>query len=242
MLQRRAVPDALWQSTLAHYPFLAERSAEDLQGLRRLTSLFLDGKQFEGAGGLVVSDEMAVAIAAQACLPVLHLNLGLYDGFVGIVVHPGEVRVERKVMDEVGVVHEYDQVLAGEAMDGGPMVLSWADVEAAGASPAGAYNVVIHEFTHVIDMVDGLADGVPPLPSAAARATWQSVFMPEFDRFSERVACGYDTAVDPYGAQSPDEFFAVATEAFFITPRALKEEQPALYRLFSSYFRQDPAG
>lgn len=241
VLRRRAVPDALWHVTLARLPFLAHRSEEDLAALRRMTSLFLDGKEFSGAGGLEVSDEMAVAIAAQACLPVLRLGLGAYHRFVGIVVHPAEVSVAREVTDHAGVVHRYDEVLAGEAMAGGPMMLSWADVMAAGTADGPAYNVVIHEFAHVLDLADGVADGMPPQPSARAAQHWQEVLLPEFDRFAERAACGYETVIDPYGAQSPDEFFAVAVEAFFVAPQALKEEQPALYRLFSSYFRQDPA-
>ena len=241
VLRRRAVPDALWHRILQSYPFLGRRAPGDVDALRRLSSLFLDRKEFSGAGGLEMSDEMAVAIAAQACLPVLQLGLSGYDGFVGIVVHPVQVSVEREFTDAAGVVHRYDEVLAGEAMDGGPMMLSWADVQAAGADEGSAYNVVIHEFAHVLDLVDGVADGMPLQPSVQAARQWQQVLMPEYDRFSERVACGYDTVVDPYGAQSPDEFFAVAVEAFFVAPQGLKEEQPALYRLFSNYFRQDPA-
>jgi Mlc titration factor MtfA (ptsG expression regulator) len=101
--------------------------------------------------------------------------------------------------------------------------------------------VVIHEFAHVIDMVDGQADGIPPLPSAAARAAWQAALMREFDVFSERAVCGHASVIDPYGAQAPEEFFAVASEAFFVAPAALKEEQPALYRLLASFYRQEPA-
>jgi len=93
----------------------------------------------------------------------------------------------------------------------------------------------------VLDMGDGVADGVPLLPSPSAREEWLSVLMPEFDRFSEHVVCGHDTVLDPYGADGPDEFFAVASESFFVTPQALKDEQPALYRLLASYYRQDPA-
>jgi Mlc titration factor MtfA (ptsG expression regulator) len=242
VLQRRGIPDDLWHRTLRRYPFLARRSAADLDELRRLTSLFLDRKEFSGAGGFDVDDDTAVAVAAQACLPVLRLGLDAYDGFVGIVIHPQQVVVEREVTDEHGVVHRYDEVLAGEAMEGGPMMLSWADVSASGATAEDAYNVVIHEFAHVIDMLDGQADGVPPLPDAKTMARWHDVLQYEYDRFCERVACGYDTALDPYGAEAPSEFFAVASEAFFVAPQAMKTEQPALYRLFVDFYRQDPAG
>jgi len=241
VLQRRRIPDALWRATLASYPFLARRSAADLAALRRLASLFLDRKEFSGAGGFVVDDATAVAIAAQACLPALELGLAVYDDFVGIVVHPAAVVARRSVADEAGVVHQYDEVLAGEAMEGGPVMLSWADVRAAGQSGEAGYNVVIHEFAHVIDMLDGEADGMPPLPDAKAMAHWQEVLQYEYDCFSERVACGHDTLLDPYGAEAPAEFFAVASEAFFVNPQALRDEQPALYRLLAGFYRQDPA-
>jgi len=241
VLARRAIPDPLWQLTLARLPFLAQRSDADLAELRRLASLFLDQKEFTGADGLVVDDAMAVCIAVQAVLPVLRVGLAPYDGFVGIVVHPDEVVAQREVMDDDGVVHAYDEVLAGEAMEGGPVMLSWRDVADAGETAASGYNVVIHEFAHVLDMGDGAADGVPPLPSAQARRDWLAVLMPAYDRHGEQVVCGYDTLLDPYGAQGPEEFFAVASETFFVNPKELRAEHPDLYGLLARYFRQDPA-
>jgi hypothetical protein len=238
-LRRRAIPDALWQATLSRYAFLARRSADELRVLRRLTTLFLDSKEFSGAGGFVVDDAIAVAIGAQACLPVLHLGLEHYDGFVGIVVHADEVVARRERMDDAGVVHHYDEVLSGEAMEGGPVMLSWSDAQGFDPHAEWAYNVVIHEFAHVLDMGDGVADGVPP---GVDRQRWLATLMPAFDRFAERVVCGHATVLDPYAAEGPDEFFAVASEGFFVTPQALKEEQPALYRLLAAYYRQDPAG
>lgn len=240
-IARRAIPDELWQLTLARYPFLARRAAADLMELRRLSSLFLDSKEFSGAHGLQVSDDMAVAIAAQACLPVLRLGLRPYDGFVGIVVHSDEVQVRRELVDDDGIVHEYDDVLAGEAMEGGPVMLSWSDVDAAGESAQWGYNVVVHEFAHVLDMGDGLADGIPPLPSAAERKRWQTVLLDEYQAFCQWVDAGEDTVLDPYGAESPEEFFAVASEAFFVAPTDMRGEHPALYALLANYFRQDPA-
>ena len=243
-LERRAINDALWRECLAALPFVAARPAKELEHLRRMASLFLDQKEFSGAGGFVVGDAIALSVAVQACLPVLQLGIEQYDAFVGIVMHADAVVAERKFTDETGVVHRYDEVLAGEAMEGGPLMLSWADVQGGphdDDAPSTAYNVVIHEFAHVLDMRDGAPDGVPLLPSKEAREAWLAVLMPEYDRFCERVVCGYDTVLDPYAAEAPDEFFAVASEAFFVTPRELKEEQPALYRLLASYYRQDPA-
>ncbi len=242
-LARRAIPDPVWAATLQRLPFVARRDTTSLDRLRRLTSLFLDRKEFSGAQGFVVSDEIAVAVAVQACLPVLELGLDQYDAFVGIVMHADLVRARRSTMDEHGVVHEWQEELAGEAMEGGPLMLSWADVLPAGHDdqPAPAYNVVIHEFAHVLDLRDGLPDGVPLLASNAERRAWLTVLTPAYDAFCERVVCGHDTLLDPYAAQSPDEFFAVASEVYFVAPRALRDEHAALYRLLASYYRQDPA-
>jgi Mlc titration factor MtfA (ptsG expression regulator) len=240
-LRRRAIAEPLWRHCITALPFVASRPADELQRLRRLASLFLDSKEFSGAQGFEVSDEIALAVAVQACLPILELGLAQYDGFVGIVMHGDAVVARREVTDEHGVVHAYDEELAGEAMEGGPLMLSWADVlPQAEASPT-PYNVVIHEFAHVLDMRDGQADGVPLLVSAAARRAWLDVLMPEYDRLRERVVCGHDTLLDPYAAEAPDEFFAVASEAFFVAPVALNDEHPALFALLASYYRQDPS-
>jgi Mlc titration factor MtfA (ptsG expression regulator) len=241
IVQRRAISDALWLETLTTLPFLARWSASDLEALRRLTSLFLDEKEFSGAGGLEVTDAMAVRIAVQACLPVLRLGLQPYRSFVGIVVHPDEVVAQREVMDDDGVVHNYDEVLSGEAMGGGPLMLSWTDVHAAGESADWAYNVVIHEFAHVIDMGDGEPDGVPPLPSAEQRQRWRAIIEADFETFCRWCDEDRDTVLDPYGATEIGEFFAVAVEAFFVASPDMRDEHPELYALFAGYFQQDPA-
>ena len=240
---RRAIPDALWGATLARLPFIARRDAETLARLRRMASLFLDSKEFNGAQGFVVSDEIAVAVAVQACLPVLELGLDQYDAFVGIVMHADLVRARREVMDEHGVVHEWHEELAGEAMDGGPLMLSWADVlpSTDDTQAALAYNVVIHEFAHVLDMGDGAPDGVPPLASTAERDAWIAVIDPAFDAFCAEVDSGRETLLDPYGATDIGEFFAVATETFFVSPKELRAEHPGIYGLLARYFQQDPA-
>jgi hypothetical protein len=240
-LERRAIPDDLWQLTVARLPFLARRTESDLAELRRLSSLFLDMKEFTGAGGLEVDDAMAVCIAAQACLPVLRYGLDPYRGFVGIVVQPDEVVARRSVTDEDGVVHEYDETLTGEAMEGGPVMLSWHDVHHSGDTAEWGYNVVIHEFAHVLDMGDGEADGVPPLPSRQARDDWIDVIDAEYERFCDAVDRGEDTVLDPYGATAVSEFFAVAVESFFVSPEATRAEHPELYQMLARYFRQDPA-
>lgn len=238
---RRAIPDDLWQLTLARLPFLARRSDADLIELRRLCSLFLDQKEFTGSGGLEIDDAMALCIAAQACLPVLRFGLDMYAGFVGIVVHPDEVVARREIVDDDGVVHQYEELLSGEAMPGGPVMLSWRDVADAGESADWGYNVVIHEFAHVIDMANGDADGVPPLADNLERNAWTAVIDPAYEDFCRRVDTGADTVLDPYGAEGIEEFFAVATESFFVTPKEMRAEHPELYGLLARYFQQDPA-
>lgn len=241
-LARHAIPDPLWALTLARYPFIARRHADDLDALRRLCSLFLARKEFHGVDGFVLTDEVAVAVAAQACLPVLRLGLDAYEGFVGIVMHASQVVAPREFMDDDGVVHEYEEELAGEAMEGGPLMLAWSELQpdpALGAGPV--YNVVIHEFAHVLDMANGAADGIPPLASPDAADAWVAVLDPSWARFCERIDAGQESVIDPYGAEAIEEFFAVATEAFFVEPGRLRQEDPALYALLAGFYRQDPA-
>ena len=240
-LKRRAIPDDLWKRTLVRYPFLQRRDEADGHELRRLSSLFLDRKEFTPAGGLRLSNAMVVAIAAQAVLPVLRLGLDRYDGFVGIVVHPGQVVARREHTDEDGLVHAYDEVLSGEAMEGGPVMLSWQDVRSAGQTAPQAYNVVIHEFAHVLDMADGAANGVPLLPPDCPREDWVSTLQREHQALCEALEAGRETSLDPYGAQGPEEFFAVASEAFFVSAQALRGEHPDLYAMLARFYRQDPA-
>lgn len=237
----RAIPEPLWQLTLARFPFLSTLGSQDGAELRRLATLFLARKEFHGAAGFMVTDEVAVAVAAQACLPILKLGLQWYDGFVGVVMHADEVVARRETVDEDGVVHQYEEALAGEAMEGGPVMLSWRDVADAGESAADGYNVVIHEFAHVIDMRNGVADGLPALPGSLPRARWLDVLESEYEAFCEAVDEGEGTVLDPYGAESLEEFFAVAVEAFFVTAARMREAHPDLYALFAAFFGQDPA-
>jgi Mlc titration factor MtfA (ptsG expression regulator) len=244
--QPDTLPDALWLDTLLHYPFLARRLVAEHLRLRQLVTQFLKQKQFSGAHGLAVTDEMAVAIAAQACLPMLHLGLRWYDDFEGIVVHPGAMLARREVTDSIGVVHRYSEVLLGEAMERGPVTLSWQDVAEAGASAHDGYNVVIHEFIHKIDMRSGVPDGCPPLPSRAAHAAWHAVMQPAYDAFCEQVAMaqrfsGQPPWLDAYGATSPAEFFAVACEAYFVNRPRFTQDFAALTALFDRFFKPNEA-
>ena len=245
------IPDDAWQATLARYPFLNGRPAADMARLRAMSAEFLRDKEFHGAHGFVITDEVALAVAAQAVLPVLHLAGGLawYEDFVGIVMHSAEVVAQRKTVDEAGVVHEYEEVLAGEAMDRGPVMLSWQDVLASSIATGDGYNVVIHEFAHKLDMRGGAADGCPPLPSGfagsanarEAHAAWMAVMESAYADFRERTIVaerfGGDAPwLDAYGAESIGEFFAVACEGYFVNRAAFEQEFPAVAGLFDAFF------
>lgn len=259
------VPDIdvpLWLQTVQRYPFLAALTTQEQSKLRALAALFLQRKEFTGAHGFVVTDAMAVAIAAQACLPLLYWGdpakaLAWYDDFVGIVVHEGEAIARRQAVDEAGVVHDYDEVLLGEAMERGPVMLSWPAVDRAGRSLAHAAgsaagsgtSVVIHEFVHKLDMQGGHADGCPPLPSGfmgthdtrAARTLWRNAWAPAYDAFREKVIIaerfgGERPWLDGYGATAPAEFFAVACEAYFVSRLRFAQEFPTLTPLLDAFF------
>ena len=231
VLRRHRIDDALWQRATGALRFLPRTPK-----LRELALLFLAEKQLIGAHGLDVTDAMRVSIAAQACLPVLELGLDWYAGFTGIVVYPGDFRVRRTEVDEDGVVHEWDDELAGEAMPGGPVVLSWD-----AAAHDLQMNVVIHEFVHKLDMLSGAADGVPPLHAGMSRKAWLKVLEDAYQGFCDAVERGQDTWLDPYAAEHPSEFFAVISEAFFTDPAETRRRYPDVYDQLKLFYRQDPA-
>lgn len=234
--RRSPVPEEVWQRTVAGLPFLACLSADEKADLRDLVERFLAEKEFTAAGGLALTDAMCVSIAAQGCLPILRLGLGAYRGWVGIVVYPDEFVVPRRLEDEFGVVHEFDDVLSGEAWQGGPLIVSWQDAQMAGEG----YNVVIHEFAHKLDMLNGEADGVPALHSGLTVEAWEAVLLGAYDDFCRQVDRGRESFIDPYASEHPSEFFAVLSECFFEVPDLVAGEYPALYQLFKRYYRQDP--
>jgi len=242
VLERHPLDESMWQRVRARLPFLDGLRPDEERRLKEMAIVFLAEKEFTPVRGAQVSEDDRLSIALQACLPVLELGLGCYDGWVGIIVHPSDFRVQRAEADEHGVMHVWDDELAGESWPGGPVVLSWEALDEAGSVSRGGVNVVIHEFAHMIDMADGDADGVPPLPSRRARETWIEVFDREYKHFCKDVDEGHGTFLDPYAAENEAEFFAVASEAFFESPNALKAEFPKLYELFAGFYRQDPAG
>lgn len=257
-----AIPDQLWTSTVASLPFVARLSADQHARLRGLAAQLLADKQMAGAADLDLTAAMQVNIAVQACLPVLNLGLDWYRGWKSIVVYPSEFLVPRQVTDDDGVVHEYVEPITGEAWDRGPLLLSWEDAQQSATDTGAAYSVVIHEFVHKIDLLNGDADGVPPFSAVHRQLTvgdWRRVLRDAFDRFVaeiELVESALPAELDPesdevdryfthlpfdaYAAQDEAEFFAVTSEAFFVEPTRLQQAFPDWYALLAQFFLQDP--
>jgi Mlc titration factor MtfA (ptsG expression regulator) len=217
-----------------------------LDELLKLTRVFLDEKSFEGAGGLEVTDEVRVTIAAQACLLLLGLcgDIGsarIYPGLQSIVVYPDEYVARLEEYQPDGTVYDGPDERSGESWAHGAIALSWEDVRAGAADPADGDNVVLHEFAHQLDEETGKANGVPLLPSREAYAEWARVMSREYDDFVEKVDRNRRVLFDEYAAEDPAEFFAVATEFFFERPVALRSHHPDLYEQLRSFYRQDPA-
>lgn len=242
-LRRRVLHDSLvapeqWSRVEEHMPFLGRLADGERQQLRRLALQFLGEKALHGAGEFSLTLDDRLSIALQACLPVLHLGLDWYDGWAEAIVYPGEFLVPRSVVDEDGIVHEYDDVLSGEAWEGGPVVLSWpqeGDLEA-------GVNVVIHEFVHKLDMLNGVPSGLPPLHEGMSREAWARDFSAAFEDFLVRLDNDGETPLDPYAGEHPAEFFAVASEAFFVDPQRLFDAYPAVYSQLTRFYRQEPLG
>lgn len=222
---------------MARLAFLQNLTQGELARLRDWVVLFLHDKKFSAAGGLVLTDEMRAMIAAQACILILNLDLDYYDDWVEIIVYPDEFVPEHEYMDEAGVVHHVHDPLSGESWPHGPVILSWADV---GGEAVHGYSVVIHEFAHKLDMRNGEANGFPQLHADMNRLEWSTAFSAAYEDFCARVDADVDTEIDPYAAESPAEFFAVLSEAFFTMPHSVRESYPAVYQQLALFYRQDP--
>jgi len=211
---------------------------EEHQRLRRLTALILAGKEFHGAGGFQPCWEHCLPVAAHAALPVLEIGLDAYNQFRTFILYEDEFESDFEEIDEAGVVHRGRDLRAGEAWQRGPVVLSLADVHQSGHGDG--YHVVVHELAHQIDHLNGDADGYPPLQRHIAQRDWVDTFSAAYDRLKLQIRAGEAPTIDPYAAESPAEFFAVASEYFFDRPERLAEVEPGVYRLLAAFYRQDP--
>ncbi len=203
-------------------------------------NLFLDQVTFLGCDGLEVTEEMRLAIAGQACLLVLNKDNRWYDDLFTILVYPGPFKT-RHVETDGFIETVSEEVRSGESWALGPVVLSWADAERGAFIDDDGHNVVIHEFAHQLDEQSGDSDGAPLIDRNQDSAEWARIFRTAYERLLRDAEAGRETILDPYGAEAPAEFFAVAVECFFETPAALKRAEPDLYDQLAAYFRLDPA-
>jgi len=235
-LRRRECP-LDWQAIVErNLPLYRRLPADDRRELLEHLQVFLAEKHFEGCGGVVVTEEMRVTVAALACILLLHRETDYYPLLSSIVIYPDEYVGERRRWDDAGVVTEGPEPRIGESWDQGAVVLSWKDVLLDIEDPDDGFNVVLHEFSHQLDhearltTEDGFASDFP----------WRDTFEQEYERLVAADDAGQWTFLDPYGTESPAEFFAVAVETFFEMPSGMREHHPELYRALQEYFRQDP--
>ena len=233
-----AIDDADWAAALERLPVLDPLDGDERDRLRGLAARFLAGKSIEPVQGQRVEAVDAAVIAALACLPVLALGLDAYRSWRTVVVYPAGFVSREHEVDEAGVEHEWEEERSGESWLGGPVVLSFEDVEASGRGDG--YNVVIHEAAHKLDMLDGDANGRPPLHRGMDAAAWSRDFAAAFEDLNRRLEAGEEPPIDEYAGEEPGEFFAVASECFFETPDALDAAYPSVYGHLRAFYRQDP--
>jgi Mlc titration factor MtfA (ptsG expression regulator) len=239
---RSAPFPAAWLAIIErNVPFYRSLPDADRRELQGLIQVFLAEKHFEGCGGLELTDEIKVTIAAQACRLLLHRPTDIFPRLITILVYPNAYRAKAVEPIGGGGVLEGEQVRLGEAWKGGVVVISWEEVRAIALGRSYGRNLVLHEFAHLLDMEDGADDGTPILENRSRYESWIQVLGEEYDRLRRDSALGRYTALDDYGASNPAEFFAVATECFFEKPGVLRKRHPELYEELSAFYRQDPA-
>ena len=238
-LRAQPFPDA-WREILDRdVAYVAKLNEADRAELEGLVQVFLAEKNLEGCGGLELTDEIRVTIAAQACLLLLHRETDIYPELETVLVYPHAYHAKGTKHDGP-VVIESDDARLGESWTRGVVVLAWDHVSSS-ARHLGGDNVVFHEFAHQLDAEDGSMDGAPDLGSRARFKSWARVLGEEFSELSSRLHAGRPSDIDAYGATSPPEFFAVVTEMFFEKPRQLRKRHPELYAELAAFYRQDPA-
>ena len=230
-----------WEAILhKNIPIDRQLPEEDRRELRALIQVFIAEKNFEGCGGLTMTDEIKVTIAAQACLLLLHLESETYPKLITILVYPMRYVAHSRQAIGGGVMLEGEVARLGEAWVDGVVVLAWDDVLAGASDIHDGHNVVLHEFAHQLDQEDGVADGAPILEHRSNHVAWARVLGSEFELLRKDAEQGRRSVLDDYGATNPAEFFAVATECFFEKPGPLRRKHPELYEELKAYYRQDP--
>lgn len=242
-LLKSRIAEHIWEQVTQDVNVIARLSTADRHRLRQLSSRFLAHKALVGEGGMELDDYQRALIASQACLLILNLGLEYYNGWVEVIVYPAAFVVAHQQADAAGVVHRVSHGLEGEAWGRGPVILSWDDIKPRLGAPRGhGVNVVLHEFAHKLDMLNGSANGMPPLHPSMHPQQWSHDFSAAYERMLHQVQTGHYGRIDPYAVESPAEFFAVVTEFFFERPALLQQELPAVYTRLTEFYRQDPPG
>lgn len=252
LAERESILDELWEWAIGEHRIFRGMGVEDESRLRGLSGQFLATKRFDPVGGAEIDDRLKVSVASQACLPLLGLDMSWYRGFSTIFITPDAYTITQRWTDESGVVTEYEEEVAGEAFSMGPISLSIPDIDASGWGDG--YNVVIHEMAHRLDGLNGSFECRPPLHDGMDGSRWKAVFAEAWEdlnaklnsssggrRARHRGTSKRRTRIDPYAAESPGEFFAVACEYFWEQPSLLIREYPAVYEQLRLFFRRDPS-
>ncbi|WP_407352747.1 zinc-dependent peptidase [Luteimonas sp. R10] len=219
------IPSDLWQRVRGRAAWVARLDEARDRRLQALAARFLHDKAVTAVGELQLDDDRRATLAALCCLPLLEFGAEGLHGWSQLIVYPDAFRVNRTHVDAAGVLHEWDDELIGEAWEAGPLILSWADIEADLRQPDAGFCVAVHEMAHKLDALDGVLDGTPPLPRDWQRL-WARDFQRSYDGFVAEVERDADVAIDPYAAEAPEEFFAVCSEYHFSDPATLRRQLP----------------
>ncbi|NOQ15159.1 MAG: hypothetical protein GQ583_11875 [Methyloprofundus sp.] len=240
ILQRYAIKRDLWETVYNKLSLLQGMSSVEKAHFRELSTLFLYDKNIYAVQGFHITEEMRVMIAAQACLPILGLGIGLLTGWRDVIVYTDAFQVHREERDEFGIVHNEQHQLSGESWLRGPVILSWQDIELDMHRWQEGHNVIVHEIAHKLDMLNGVANGMPPLHVSMQSTQWASAFSSAYQLLNQRLEQHHRVCINPYAATSPAEFFAVLSEYFFCAPEILNTHFADIYQLLQIYYRQDP--
>lgn len=240
-LRTQPLPETWWNIIDERVPYVQRLPRADRDELGGIIQVLLHEKRFEGCGGLEITDEIRVTIAAQAAVLLLHRDTDYYPGLKTILVYPDAYVAHTEEVQPDGTVIEGPQARLGESWLRGSVVLSWSDVVRGAHSPSDGHNVVFHEFAHQLDGETGSVEGAPALGAGGCYTQWAQVLSMEYNQLVVDVHRGHHRLIDPYGATSPAEFFAVITETFFEQSRALQHQHPQLYDELTRFYQQDPA-
>lgn len=228
-----------WEEILEEWvPLYPGLNDEQKALCRQITAGIVREKEFEGCAGLEVEPHMMVVVAGWASLLVLSRGMKAFGEFETVLLYPDAFRVNVEA-NQGGVVRSQEEIRTGEASDWGTVAVSWKDVEEV-AGTGECYNVVLHEFAHLLDYAAGEINGTPKLDDNEMYAMWGEVMTGAYRKMDEQVARGEEPWLDPYALHNEGEFFAVATEAFFEDPEGFKAHLPEVYRLFAAYYRLVP--